>query len=271
MARKPAPEYPPLPYHSIRAITFVSSSIVSGILIYFCYQLKHDSFKLPWTFLIVLAASVPTLVSLSVTACIRSTLFALILNIPILLVWTAGFILLAWNMYGALGHTCTIANWGSHDGIKICQTYKALFAFTVIGWLSAVAGIILLFRVRSQQNRLGTYDSMRGGKEWDVKMDTIGDAAIEAPIAHGPRPTLEPSPYESYDHGEQYQSNDGYREERRSRYGGNGEVDMNHFQYQAPVEQTLYDAGSYGDHARNSFEPAPAQHSGDVYAHGARY
>lgn len=174
-------------------------------------------------------------------------------------------------MTGALGHACSAANWGSHDGIMICQTYKALFAFTVVGWLSVVAGIILDFRVRSAQNQLGAYDQMAAdGKEWDVKMDTL-DAAKANPIGHGPRPTLERSPYESFEGGEQYQNNETYREERRGRFGGNGDVNMTDFRYQAPSEQTMYDSGSYGEHGRSSFDPAPAHHGGDVYASGGRY
>lgn len=45
--------YPRAPFHIIRAIAFVCASVVSGILIYFCVQLKHDGFKVPWTFIVV--------------------------------------------------------------------------------------------------------------------------------------------------------------------------------------------------------------------------
>jgi hypothetical protein len=278
MARKPAPEYPPLPYHTIRFVTFTSASIVTAILLYFCYHLKHDNFKLPWTFLIVLAGTLPALASLLLTACLKSPLTALILNIPILLLWSGGLILLGWNMTGALGHTCNAANWGSSDGIMICQTYKALFAFTVIGCLSVLAGVVLDIRVRRIQNRLGAYDQMAEGKEWDVKMDTFSDNPNVNPhsphdnsLLHGPRPTLARSPYESFDNTDQYQTNE-YREERRGRFGGNGDVNMTDFRYQAPSEQTTYDSGSYGqEHGRSSFDPTPVHHGADVYANGGRY
>jgi hypothetical protein len=45
--------YPRLAFHIVRTIAFISASVVSGILIYFCIQLRHDGFKLPWTFIIV--------------------------------------------------------------------------------------------------------------------------------------------------------------------------------------------------------------------------
>lgn len=181
-------------------------------------------------------------------------------------------------MTGALGHTCSAANWGNNDGIMICQTYKALFAFTVIGLLSLTAGLILDIRVRSKQNRLGAYDQMAPeGKEWDVKMDTFADNPNLQPIAHGPRPALDRSPYESFDNVGQHQNSQFRSEEtRRARFGGggngNGNVNMTDFRYQAPSEQTTYDSGSYGQVGRSSFEPAPAHHPGEeVYASGGRY
>jgi hypothetical protein len=45
--------YPRLAFHIIRAIAFISAAIVAGILTYFCIQLNHDGFKLPWTFVLV--------------------------------------------------------------------------------------------------------------------------------------------------------------------------------------------------------------------------
>jgi hypothetical protein len=45
--------YPFLAFHLIRACSLVCSIIVSGILLYFCYWLKHDNYKIPWTFLVV--------------------------------------------------------------------------------------------------------------------------------------------------------------------------------------------------------------------------
>lgn len=207
--------------------------------------------------------------------CVKSTLFALIINIPVLFLWSAGSILLAYNMYGALGHSCSSANWGSHDGIMICQAYKALFAFSVIGWCAAAAGIILDIRVRNQQNRLGAYDQMKvgegTGEAWEIKMDTFTDVTSEQPIAHGPRPTMNRSPYESYDNNEHYQKTDAYRDERRPRFGGNGDVNRNDFNYQAPTERTLYNAGNYEQHGRTSFDPAPSHRGNDAYGQGARY
>lgn len=54
--------YPPLAFHVIRTGALVSSLVVSAVLSYFVYHLKHDNFKIPWTFLVVsfwLPASCP--------------------------------------------------------------------------------------------------------------------------------------------------------------------------------------------------------------------
>lgn len=45
--------YPRLSFHLVRAIALISTAVVGGILAYFCVQLRHDGFKIPWTFIIV--------------------------------------------------------------------------------------------------------------------------------------------------------------------------------------------------------------------------
>lgn len=45
--------YSPLPFHLIRLLSFLASLVVSAIMFYFMYHLRHDHFKIPWTFLLV--------------------------------------------------------------------------------------------------------------------------------------------------------------------------------------------------------------------------
>ena len=45
--------YPPLPFHVIRTCSLISSLVVAAILSFFVYHLRHDKFKIPWTFLVV--------------------------------------------------------------------------------------------------------------------------------------------------------------------------------------------------------------------------
>jgi hypothetical protein len=124
----------------------------------------------------MLMADVLMLLSLAIGTilyfCVHlSPLLNILFNVPILLLWTAGMALLIWNMYGTLGHTCSIANWGNEDGITVCNQYKALFAFVVIGWLCQIALIVLDVRARRNQSALGKYNKMRDSN--DLKMDPM--------------------------------------------------------------------------------------------------
>lgn len=153
-------------FHGVRTISAISSMVVTGILVYFCIALKNEGYRIPWTFLIVLAASILTLIclilTLSIHLCTRlSPLFNLILNVPLLILWTVGLALLGWNIYGTLAHSCTKVNWGNDDGIMICQEYKALFAFVVFGTISQIAMIVVDARARIAQTRSGRYAKMR--------------------------------------------------------------------------------------------------------------
>lgn len=45
--------YPPVPFHSIRILAFLSSVVVGIILAVFIYHLHADGYKLPFAFLLV--------------------------------------------------------------------------------------------------------------------------------------------------------------------------------------------------------------------------
>lgn len=102
-----------------------------------------------------------------------SPLINMIFNFPILLLWTAGMGLMIWNMYGTLGHTCSTANWGNEDGVSICNQYKALFTFVVIGWVCQIALLVLDFRARRSQSALGNYNKMRESQDYNMKMEPL--------------------------------------------------------------------------------------------------
>ncbi|KAK5452861.1 hypothetical protein LTS15_007009 [Exophiala xenobiotica] len=174
--------YPRLAFHIIRAIAFISAVIVAGILTYFCIQLKHDGFKLPWTFVVILLSTLLSLFALLVTTLVYSCAFLnplvnLCSNILILLVWTVGLALLTWNMYGALGHSCSRSNWASDDGMMVCRTYKALYSFGVFGWLAQIALVVLDIRSRRRQTALGRYNKMdpTEASTRDVKLDNLNN------------------------------------------------------------------------------------------------
>ncbi|KAK5321261.1 hypothetical protein LTR93_006504 [Exophiala xenobiotica] len=177
--------YPRLAFHIIRAIAFISAAIVAGILTYFCIQLNHDGFKLPWTFVLILLATLLSLLALLVTTLVYSCAFLnplvnLFSNVLILLVWTVGLALLTYNMYGALGHSCSRSNWANDDGMMVCRTYKALYSFGVFGWLAQIALIVLDIRSRRRQTALGRYNKMDLSEaatttNRDVKLDNLNN------------------------------------------------------------------------------------------------
>ena len=93
-------------------------------------------------------------------------------SIPIVLLWTVGFGLLVYNMYGTLSHSCNKTNWANSDGMTVCGQYKAFFAFMVIGWLCLVALVIV--DVRARKNRsFARYDKMDKQGDADVKLTSL--------------------------------------------------------------------------------------------------
>lgn len=252
--------YPPLAFHAIRTCCLASSLVVAAILSYFVYHLKHDNFKIPWTFLVVsslflcnvqrpifdlwlqlfgvaLLSLLTLILTFALHCChVLSPLFSLILNIPVLLLWVFGLSLLGWNMAGTLGHVCNTANWGSEVGIMICRLYKTLFTFALLGAISAFAMVALDVKVRRKQTRMGKYNQMRESA-YDSK--PLPEAfSSDAPRGHRDD---DPEPWQSTGQElDDYNTAGGFREHIKSQ----------HFGYTSPAEQTQYDAWNYGARER---------------------
>ncbi|OAL38621.1 hypothetical protein AYO20_02271 [Fonsecaea nubica] len=260
--------YPRPAFHLIRAIAFISAAIVSGILIYFCIQLRHDGFKLPWTLIIVLASSVLSLISLFLTSLVYTCFFLspllnLILNVTVFIVWLVGYCLLTWNMYGTLGHSCSRANWASDDGMMICRIYKALYSFEVFGLLAQIALIVLDVRTRRAETKLGKYNQMgadaaRGGAEVkldDLNRNSAGSGLLnhhEAPQDGLPYGIGDYNPHAAQDsrlrlrdHAADSDYNHGYSGQVRVDDFHNNNSTGN-FGYNAYTPQTGYGNGGYG-------------------------
>jgi len=193
------------------------------------------------TFLSLLAIIISSLVY---HCAFLSPLINLTVNITILIFYTAGLILLTWNMYGTLGHSCSKANWASDDGMMICRIYKALYSFTLFGWLAQIAQIVLDFRSRRAQVALGAYNKMVGGSSaQDMKLDNLNsDRSTHA--------SSQDIPYgiADYDH-----STRSLREGRSQGYStgshtdlGQESVRMEDFHYDRHVPQTSYANSGYG-------------------------
>jgi hypothetical protein len=166
----------------------------------------------------------------------------LFINIPLFILWVVGIGLLGWNMTGTLLHACSITNWGNDTGMRICNIYKTLFAFVVIGSASCIANIVIDVRVRREQVRQGAYRKMEArlnrapstanSQPEDLKfagLHDVGDIAMEPYRTQGREP--------------------GYPDvQHRNRHQAYGSQDytIQQFGYSAPSEQTRYDPGRYG-------------------------
>ena len=63
-------------------------------------------------------------------------------------------------MADTLTSSCSATYWGNSTGIKICTTYKALFAFTVLAALGHFVAVVIDIVARRRQNRSGRYGRM---------------------------------------------------------------------------------------------------------------
>ncbi|KAJ5835763.1 hypothetical protein N7447_001789 [Penicillium robsamsonii] len=174
--------YPPLPFHLIRFLIFLSSIVVGVILAVFTYHLHADGFKLPYSFLVLFVSSGLSLLNILLTSVIHcscglSTKLSISLNILLTILWALSLGLLGWSIASTITTTCTAAYWGNSTGIAVCRSYKALFTFTITGLVSYIAAVWLDVIVRRRQTRLGVYDAMGSqpglddSGAFDVKMD----------------------------------------------------------------------------------------------------
>ena len=168
--------------------------------------------------------------------------------------------MLAYSMSGTIITACDTKYWANSTGIGVCRTYKALFAFTILGCASCIAAIVLDIIVRRRQTRLGAYGPMEsttafgiGEDPMDVKMaDRRSQSVSGIPYEAEPQPLLgahhAPSDSSGFENGhadeaaEYYdtapaRSRRGAPRVRYSSYGQSG--------YQHSSEQTGYDSGMY--------------------------
>jgi hypothetical protein len=214
-------DYPALPFHGIRFVTVLSSIVVAIILAVFIYHLHADGYKLPFAFLVVRPqptnpnapnkpdTNQPLLIQLLITAlltllttlltslcncaCGLSTKLSLLLNTTHLILWLLSLALLSYSMSGTILTKCTTEYWATTTALTVCRTYKALFAFTIVGTASYIAAIWLDVVVRRRQTRLGEYNPMGstaavGEDPWDVKLAERRDSEAEGvPLVEGRR------------------------------------------------------------------------------------
>lgn len=165
-----------------------------------------------------------------------------------------GFALLAWNLSGLLSHQCTIANWSSDLGVMVCRIYKALMSFTITGMyvvsslltdpFSLPATIFVTIReilANLQPHRLSTLlaltldilmhrkTSHRGNYNPMQDTKTISNPIFSDNPASSRSAYREPSlEFPEYSH------------EVKKPYRVQKPIEVQHFGYAAPTEQTSY-------------------------------
>ncbi|KAJ5634483.1 hypothetical protein N7528_002325 [Penicillium herquei] len=177
MRSKPS-DYPALPFHIIRISAFISSLIVAIILAVFIYHLHADGYKLPYAFLILLIAALLSLVNVILTAfmncsCGLSTILSMVMNAICLVIWAIGLGLMSYNVAHTILTSCSTQYWGNSTGERVCELYKAVFAFTVLATASYIASIALDGVVRRRQNRFGVY-GLAGPAEDNMELKLAG-------------------------------------------------------------------------------------------------
>lgn len=180
----------------------------------------HSQLQLLITSLLSLLTTLLT--TLSNCCCGLSPKVSLALHIPLLLLWLLSLALLSYSMSGTILTKCTTTYWATSTALSVCRSYKALFAFTVVGTAAYIAAIWLDVVVRRRQTRLGAYGPMGssvavGEDPWDVKLAERRDSSAEGRYDSVPQPEQR-------------------RGAARVRFGQG---------YQHPAEQTGYDPAAY--------------------------
>ncbi|KAH8722924.1 hypothetical protein GQ44DRAFT_621446 [Phaeosphaeriaceae sp. PMI808] len=160
--------YPKIPFHSIRSAQLLSSAVVSCIMFYFLKELAHDHFRLPWTFILLMAVSLLTLLALTTTIALHcfyglNPVLNTVLNSSLALLWAVSFSLLSWWSSGTLTHVCNRENWDDELGISVCRLYKALFSFSLLGLITTLLALALDIHVQRQATARGHFQAIGMG------------------------------------------------------------------------------------------------------------
>ncbi|BDD62846.1 hypothetical protein MPDQ_004749 [Monascus purpureus] len=172
--------YSPFPFHAVRLLILLSAIVVVLILIVFIVQLHSKSLSLPWPFVVQIAASALSIIEITLTTLLYcahglNPRFSLTLNSILFVLWAICLGLLSYAMANTIMTSCTTAYWGTSTGIRICRTYKALFAFTALAVVGHLTAAFLDVIARNRETHRGKYGRMSVG---DVKPDEQSDNSL---------------------------------------------------------------------------------------------
>ncbi|KAK3678571.1 hypothetical protein LTR78_001869 [Recurvomyces mirabilis] len=150
-------------------------------------------------------------------------------------------------MSGTLAGACDKAHWHEDTGIMVCNIYKALFSFTLFGFLSTAAALVLDIYVRRRQTKRGIYrlqdlDTKQPEASRGPYTDNNGEREVdhaneprESLAWEEPRPSM--GPYSEQGHQAEQQGFSDLGDMGNSRQG-----------YAVPEAQFGYDTQYHGGH-----------------------
>ncbi|KAF1850303.1 uncharacterized protein K460DRAFT_273142 [Cucurbitaria berberidis CBS 394.84] len=203
--------YPRLPFHLIRSAQLVSSLVVASIMFYFLKELAHDNYKLPWTFILLFAVSLLTILALTTTIVLHcfyglNPVLNTSLNGALTLLWSVAFSLLSWWSSSTLSHVCNVDNWEDELGISVCRLYKALFSFALLGLVATLLALLLDVRVQRNATQRGTFQQLQMMGGGDGKRE-VGEQEHDEHDEHEVHPN---STAARRNHGQQQRGGEGY-------------------------------------------------------------
>lgn len=169
--------YPFLPFHLARSAQLISSLVVAGIISYFLYELAHNGYRLPWTFMLLLVASLLTIIALAATIFLHiyhglNPSVNIVVNASLAVAWTVSFAMLARWCSRTVSQVCDMSSWDSDTGVSICRQYKALFSFALLGLLVTLLAVGLDVKVLKGARRRGVFQPVAGLTREDKFVNT---------------------------------------------------------------------------------------------------
>jgi hypothetical protein len=106
-----------------------------------------------------------TLVSLTTTIALHifyglNPVLNIVLNASLAFLWAVAFSLLSWWSSGTLAHVCSKESWDNELGVSVCRLYKALFSFSLMGFVATLVALGLDVHVQRQAGVRGRFQAI---------------------------------------------------------------------------------------------------------------
>jgi len=178
----------------LRALQVVLACIPLGIVSWFIYALKDAGYAIPWQFGMMATAGALTIVSAVATAYLMfaQTLTPIIvMGVDSVLIgfWIISWASLAAAMKSNLGSTCSKKNWGDSTGVRVCNSFKGAFTFSLLSCIALGGSIFIATRVRTAKSR-AKYAAMRASTGSTILLKPTGVPANDTSYPDGTQRTF---------------------------------------------------------------------------------